>query len=152
MDNDGPRKKAFSCWQEREVPRTFGQKAASDVLATMMTGTMKTLLMFVQAYPPCVLSILALVYGHLQRDGREDQVLLSELDQPRFPNGASLFQSVERWFTVSRRHVCPGTLNISPCQECLQEHVGTLCTNRSLLPFKGKAREDACSHSPKHRE
>lgn len=69
-----------------------------------------------------------------------------------FPNGASLFQSVERWFTVSRRHVCPGTLNISPCQECLQEHVGTLCTNRSLLPFKGKTREDACSLSPNHGE
>lgn len=69
-----------------------------------------------------------------------------------FPNGASLFQSVERWFTVSRRHVCPGTLNISSCQECLQQHVGTLCTNRSLLPFKGKTREDACSLSPNHGE
>lgn len=69
-----------------------------------------------------------------------------------FPNDASLFQSVERWFTVSRRHVCPGTLNISPCQECLQEHVGTLCTNRSPLPFKGKTREAVCSHSPNHGE
>lgn len=43
----------------------------------MMTGTMKTLLLFVQAYPPSVLSTFALVYEHLQRDGGEVQVLLT---------------------------------------------------------------------------
>lgn len=46
-----------SCWQEREVPCTFGQKAASDVLATVTTGRIKRLLIFVQASPPCFLSI-----------------------------------------------------------------------------------------------
>lgn len=39
-----------NCWQEREVPRTFGQKAASDVLPTVTTETIKRLLVFVQAY------------------------------------------------------------------------------------------------------
>lgn len=46
-----------SCWQEREVPCTFGQKAASDVLATVTTGRIKRLLIFVQASPLCFLSI-----------------------------------------------------------------------------------------------
>lgn len=38
-----------------------------------------------------------------------------------FPHRASPSPSVERWVAVSRRHVCPGTLNINPCQECLQD-------------------------------
>lgn len=55
-----------------------------------------------------------------------------------FPNGASLFQSVERWFTVSRRHVCPGTLNISPCQECLQGTSGLSVPTDPCYPLKAK--------------
>lgn len=39
-----------------------------------------------------------------------------------------------------------------PVSGVFTRDVGTLCTNRSLLPFKGKTREDACSLSPNHGE
>lgn len=39
-----------------------------------------------------------------------------------------------------------------PVSGVFTRDVGTLCTNRSLLPFKGKTREDVCSLSPNHGE
>lgn len=53
----------------------------------------------------------------------------------------------KRFGTICRKHVCPGihwTLSRVRSVYKRLAHAQTLCTNRSLLPFKGKASGDTC--------
>lgn len=76
VGNGGPRKKLLAGMR---VPRIFGQKAASDVLATVTTGTVKRLLMLVQASPLCFLSTFVLFFLSTSSAGRQDMQVINIL-------------------------------------------------------------------------